>query len=110
MTDEKIKPVADGYWWCQNCKNEIGAYHVTNQELHEDCGHPAEWITPVSALAQAEIARAERLVEAREEGRIAGLREAAEIAIKEGWELGIPLHASEPLIAAITRAPATTPR
>jgi hypothetical protein len=65
MTDEKIKPVADGYWWCQNCKNEIGAYHVTNQELHEDCGHPAEWITPVSALAQA-----------REEGRQAGLREA----------------------------------
>ena len=68
MTDEKIKPVADGYWWCQNCKNEIGAYHVTNQELHEDCGHPAEWITPVSALAQA-----------REEGRQAGMREAAEI-------------------------------
>jgi hypothetical protein len=33
----------------------------------------------LAALAQAEIARAERLVEAREEGRLAGLREAAEI-------------------------------
>ena len=68
MTDEKINPATDGYWWCQNCKAEVGAYHVTYQERHEDCGHPAEWIAPVSALAQA-----------KERGRQAGLREAAEI-------------------------------
>lgn len=39
MTDEP-----NGYWWCPNCKEEIGAYHVTFQEQHEDCGHPVEWI------------------------------------------------------------------
>jgi hypothetical protein len=95
MTDEKINPATDGYWWCQNCKNEIGAYHVTNQELHEDCGHPAEWITPVSALAQA-----------REEGRIAGLREAAEIVLNGRFlhdEAPTKLFANE-AAAAITRA------
>lgn len=43
-------PVAlGGYWWCPNCKAEIGAYHVTYQECHEDCGHKVEWITPVTA-------------------------------------------------------------
>jgi hypothetical protein len=95
MTDEKIKPVADGYWWCQNCKNEIGAYHVTNQELHEDCGHPAEWITPVSALAQA-----------REEGRLKGLREAKEIVNKlaENWSKGDFCPDAYDCRDAITRA------
>jgi hypothetical protein len=94
-TDEKIKPVADGYWWCQNCKNEIGAYHVTNQELHEDCGHPAEWITPVSAIAQAE-----------EKGRQAGLREAAEIVNKlaENWSKGDFCPDAYDCRDAITRA------
>lgn len=34
-----------GYWWCAHCKVEVGSYHVTYQELHEDCGYPVEWIT-----------------------------------------------------------------
>ncbi len=39
-------PEPAGYWWCPNCKEEIGAYHVTYQEKHESCGHSVEWITP----------------------------------------------------------------
>jgi len=47
---EPTEPVAmEGYWWCPNCKAEIGAYHVTYQEYHEDCGHKVEWITPDTA-------------------------------------------------------------
>ena len=95
MTDEKIKPVADGYWWCQNCKNKIGDYHVTNQELHEDCGHPAEWITPVYTCAHAE-----------ERGRQKGLREAAEIVNKlaENWSKGDFCPDAYDCRDAITRA------
>lgn len=49
---EPTEPVAmEGYWWCPNCKAEIGAYHVTYQEYHEDCGHKVEWITPDTAPA-----------------------------------------------------------
>ena len=32
-----------GWWWCPHCKVEVGSYHVTNAEMHEDCGHPVEW-------------------------------------------------------------------
>ena len=67
---EPTEPVAtEGYWWCRNCKAEIGAYHVTYQECHEDCGHKVEWITPVTATAS---------------GVRAGMLRAAEIC-KE-WE------------------------
>jgi hypothetical protein len=32
------EPVIKGYWWCPNCKEELGWYHVTHQEKHEACG------------------------------------------------------------------------
>jgi hypothetical protein len=83
MTDEKIKPVG-----------RVARTFIREQKARWYEKLPnGTYIYPESALAQA-----------REEGRLAGLREAAEIASKEGWKLGIPLHASEPLIAAITRA------
>ena len=52
----------------------------------------------LAALAQAEIARADRLVEAREEGRIAGLREAAKL-LDDNW-----YKTQADCIEAITRA------
>lgn len=38
------KVVAEGYWWCAECKEEVAGCRVTYQELHEDCGHPVVWI------------------------------------------------------------------
>ena len=48
MTDEG-KTAPTGYWWCPTCKEEVGGYHVTNQEKHESCGHPVIWVEPVDA-------------------------------------------------------------
>ena len=48
MTDEG-KTAPTGYWWCSACKEEVGGYHVTNQEKHESCGHPVIWVEPVDA-------------------------------------------------------------
>jgi len=63
-----------------------------------------EVTTPVSLEPKSFLYDSAALLQAREEGRREGMREAAEICEKEGWKLGIPLHHSEPLIAAITRA------
>jgi hypothetical protein len=41
------EPAEKGYWWCPNCKEEVSSTTVTYQELHDTCGHPAEWIEPV---------------------------------------------------------------
>jgi hypothetical protein len=79
-----IKPVA---WFSDDLEIHFGAIYP---EFSEYRWSP---LYPESALLQA-----------KEEGRREGLREAAEICKKEGWKLGIPLHHSEPLIAAITRA------
>ena len=38
--------MAEGYWWCSNCHEEVHRFHVKHAELHEDCGHPVAWITP----------------------------------------------------------------
>jgi hypothetical protein len=35
-----------GYWWCPYCKEECNSHHVTYAGLHENCGHPVEWIEP----------------------------------------------------------------
>lgn len=34
----------EGFWWCPECKEEVGAYHVTNQERHEQCGSSVEYL------------------------------------------------------------------
>lgn len=34
---------ADGYWWCPHCHEEVGPWHVTNQEMHTMCGYHVEW-------------------------------------------------------------------
>ena len=39
------------YWYCPHCREEVGAYSVTNGELHDRCGHPVEWIKPVKRAA-----------------------------------------------------------
>lgn len=36
--------MSEAYWWCNNRKMVVGAHSVTYQEVHEDCGHPVEWI------------------------------------------------------------------
>ena len=36
----------DSYWWCANCTEEVDGSHVTYGEMHDNCGHPVESITP----------------------------------------------------------------
>jgi len=67
--NQKIQPVASlittppapagvagetpsGFWWCANCKQEVGAHHVTYQERHEDCGHAVEGLVDTSIVDQ----------------------------------------------------------
>jgi hypothetical protein len=38
--------MSQGYWFCPNCREEIGGYNVTYQELHDSCGYPVIWIEP----------------------------------------------------------------
>jgi hypothetical protein len=38
--------MSQGYWYCSNCREEIGGYNGTYQELHDSCGHPVIWIEP----------------------------------------------------------------
>ena len=38
--------MSESYWWCANCKEEVDGSHVTYAEMHENCGHPVESITP----------------------------------------------------------------
>jgi hypothetical protein len=35
-----------GYWYCPHCREEVGNFSVTFQELHGSCGHPVVWIKP----------------------------------------------------------------
>ena len=39
------------YWYCPHCREEVGDYSVTYGELHDQCGHPVEWIKPVKRAA-----------------------------------------------------------
>jgi len=42
----------DGYWWCQECRQEVGAAFVTHK--HDTCGHTVEWIIPARANPEPE--------------------------------------------------------
>lgn len=50
-------PRTDAFWWCPNCKEEVSSSRVTNSELHEDCGHPVEWLETMNLPSR--IARLE---------------------------------------------------
>jgi hypothetical protein len=39
-----MREIADNYWWCSNCHEEIDARNVTHQECHDACGHRVKWI------------------------------------------------------------------
>jgi hypothetical protein len=30
--------MSESFWWCPNCKREVGGTHVTFEENHESCG------------------------------------------------------------------------
>lgn len=62
MSTEQNAAEPVGYWWCQNCKEEVGSYHVTYQEKHESCGHTVEWIDPVESVSELTALR-EKLAE-----------------------------------------------
>jgi hypothetical protein len=89
MTDEKIKPVA---------------WRTVDGRLFQQCDlaeHHADGVTQVSALYPESA-----LAQAREEGRIEGLREAAEIVLNGRFlhdKAPTKLFANE-AAAAITRA------
>ena len=45
----------DSYWWCANCTEEVDGSHVTYGEMHDNCGHPVESITPEKQERIAEL-------------------------------------------------------
>lgn len=32
-----------GYWFCHMCQQEVAPCRVTNDEIHDGCGHPVVW-------------------------------------------------------------------
>ena len=42
--EDSTENMPEGYWFCPYCKEEVGGYHVTHQELHESCGMQVKWI------------------------------------------------------------------
>lgn len=36
-----------GYWYCPECREEVGGYNVTYQELHDACGRAVIWKDPI---------------------------------------------------------------
>ena len=74
-----------GYWWCENCKEEVGGYHVTSSEMHEVCGHPVVVIEAGDQLDMMRTQLAAREAElAQAQGEIARLKRVAceqEVAI-----------------------------
>jgi hypothetical protein len=53
--NEKTVPDDKGYWWCPECKEELGWYHVTCQEKHETCGTSVIW-KEIDAAPESELA------------------------------------------------------
>ena len=53
----------ESYWWCANCKEEVDGSHVTYGEMHDNCGHPVESITPEKQERIAELETALREIQ-----------------------------------------------
>ena len=54
------------YWYCPYCGEEVDPQNVTNQEMHEDCGHPVTLVDdslPTYNQLQAENARLREALE-----------------------------------------------
>lgn len=54
--------MSEGYWYCPACGEEVGAWHVSPQELHTQCGHPVSWINPGKPSYEKLEAEIERLL------------------------------------------------
>ena len=46
MENEKVAPsTLSGYWWCENCQEEVSEFKVTYDECHDKfgCYRPVVW-------------------------------------------------------------------
>ena len=53
--------MSESYWWCANCTEEVDGSHVTYGEMHDNCGHPVESITPEKQERIAELEREKQM-------------------------------------------------